>query len=152
MTKDVLISIKGLQFDTSAAESRDELELIVAGQYYKKGETQYLMYEEALGGGGKDTKNTIKITKDRVEVNKKGTVNASMLFIEGQKNISTYRTPFGNMVVGIDTDAIKIDQDEDHMALDILYYLDFNYDLFAECNLKIEARSKETGNAFFTST
>ena len=59
MTKDVLISIKGLQFDTSAEPHQDEVELIVAGQYHKKGDTIYLMYQEAMDGGEPDTKNTI---------------------------------------------------------------------------------------------
>ena len=151
MTKDVLISIKGFQFDVSGEpHQQDEMELIVAGQYHKKGDTIYLMYQEAMDGGEPDTKNTIKINSERVELSKKGRVSTSMLFIEGQKNISTYRTPFGNMVIGIDTANIKIEEDEDSMKLDILYYLDLNYDLFAECNLKLEARSKETGGKFFT--
>ena len=60
MTKDVLISIKGLQFDTSAEPHQDSVELIVAGQYHKKGDTitvEFYRYKN-----GRYSKESTKVT------------------------------------------------------------------------------------------
>ena len=45
MTKDVLLSIKGLQFE--AENEAADLETITAAQYYKKNDSHYIIYEEA---------------------------------------------------------------------------------------------------------
>lgn len=48
MTKEVLISLKGLQ---SSMESGEELvEVIVAGEYYFRNNKHYLLYEEVMEG------------------------------------------------------------------------------------------------------
>ena len=72
-----------------------------------------------------------------------------MTFVEGEKNISNYRTPFGTLIVGIDTTKIVFEEEEERMRLNILYHLNMNYDFVAECNITIDVRSKETGAALF---
>ena len=48
MTKEVMVSIKGLQFDQGA--DSEEIETIQWGQYYKKNDTHYVIYEEVMEG------------------------------------------------------------------------------------------------------
>ena len=58
MTKDVWISIRGLQFE--GAEDAEEIEVLQKGQYYKRNGTNYLIYEEPVEGSSAIIKNTIK--------------------------------------------------------------------------------------------
>ena len=150
MTKDVLISIRGLQFAGPMDEQHDSVEVIVGGQYHFKDGAHYLTYEETMEGLPEKTRTRIKIKKDRVELSKKGGIAVVMTFVEGEKNISNYRTPFGNLIVGIDTTKISFEEEEERMRLGILYHLNMNYDFVAECNISIDVRSKETGAALFT--
>lgn len=149
MTKDVLISIKGLQFEGPQDDRHEQVELIVSGSYYKKNGVHYLIYNEQLEGMPEPTRNMIRISTDRVEMSKQGGFAVSMNFIEGQKNMSSYRTPFGNMMVSVDTSAIHIKETEDSLALEILYQLDMNYEFFAECRVELLACSKEAGAMMF---
>lgn len=48
MTKDVLVAIKGLQFDPED-EDRD-LETVNSAEYYKRGNSHYVLYEEVMEG------------------------------------------------------------------------------------------------------
>ena len=58
MTKDVLLSIKGLQFE--GENDASDLETITAAEYYKKNNHHYVIYEEATEGSRDLTKNIIK--------------------------------------------------------------------------------------------
>ena len=44
MTKDVLISISGLQF--AGGENSEPVEVITSGSYYKKNGRHYILYDE----------------------------------------------------------------------------------------------------------
>ncbi len=149
MTKDVLISIRGLQFAGPMDEHKDSVEVIVGGQYHFRDGVHFLTYEETTEGLSEKTRTLIKIGKDRVELSKKGGIAVAMTFVEGEKNISNYRTPFGTLIVGIDTTKIVFEEEEERMRLNILYHLNMNYDFVAECNITIDVRSKETGAALF---
>ena len=58
MTKDVILNITGMQFND---RSNDEpIELITRGNYYKKNNKHYVIYDEIMEGISGTTKNTIK--------------------------------------------------------------------------------------------
>ena len=50
MTKEVMLSIRGLQFELGAGN--EEIETIQWGQYFKKNDTHYVVYEELMEGCG----------------------------------------------------------------------------------------------------
>lgn len=139
MTKDVWISIKGLQFEGAA--DAESIEVIQKGQFYKKNGAYYLMYEEPVEGSTKVIKNVIKFRENEVQVSKKGAINACLNFVEEKKNLSNYSTPYGNLMVGIDTQNIEIDEKKDSLTLNIFYALDVNYEFLADCKISVEARS-----------
>ena len=141
MNKDVLISIKGLHFD--ANDSSDNIEVIQAGQYYKRGGMHYLVYDEPLEGSDQVSRNMIKFNDSSVSVTKKGPFTATMLFEEASKNLTNYTTPFGSIVIGLDTHNIELSDSEDSLKLNVDYSLDINYEYMADCNISIEARSAE---------
>ena len=69
MTKDVIVSISGLQMD---ADQAMPLEVITVGSYYYKNGKHYILFDEMSEDGQEQTRNTIKITDNRVDVIKKG--------------------------------------------------------------------------------
>ncbi len=54
MTKEVMVSIRGLQFDQEM--DSEEIETIQWGQYYKKNDTHYIIYDELMEGCDEPTR------------------------------------------------------------------------------------------------
>lgn len=69
MTKEVLVSLKGLQL--SPDEQSDAVEVIAPGEYYLRNDKHYILFEEAIEGEHEVSKNMIKFTKDSLEYSKK---------------------------------------------------------------------------------
>ncbi len=137
MNKDVMISIKGMHFDVT--EAGENLEVIQPGQYYKRGDMHYLIYEEPVEGSDAVNKNMIKFNDSCMSVTKKGMINTTMLFDTKQKNLTNYSTPFGNLIIGLDTHSIKLGRTDDTVSLNVKYSLDVNYEFLADCNINITA-------------
>lgn len=147
MTKEVLLTLQGLQFDQREVDS-DKIEMVTVGDYFKKNDRHYVVYEEITEGFEQPTKNRLKFSDHMVELTRNGLVNVHMVFQENKKNMSNYNTPFGQILVGIDTKRINIDEKEDNIVVDVDYSLDINYEFLSDCHIKIDIRSKE--NSSFT--
>lgn len=147
MTKEVLLTLQGLQFD-QREEDADKIEIVTVGDYFKKNDRHYVVYEEVTEGFEQPTKNRLKFSDHMVELTRNGLVNVHMIFQENKKNMSNYNTPFGQILVGIDTKRISIDEKEDNIVVDVDYALDINYEFLSDCHIKIDIRSKE--NSGFT--
>jgi uncharacterized beta-barrel protein YwiB (DUF1934 family) len=92
MTKDVLVSVAGLQFEV---DQEAPIEVITAGEYYFKNEKHFILFEEILEGHDGITKNTVKVSEKQIDIMKRGISNVHMIFEENQKNMTYYNTPFG---------------------------------------------------------
>ena len=91
---------------------------------------------------GEVVKNTVKITPDSMDILKKGSINTHMVFQKGQKNVSCYLTPVGELTVGIETRDIEITETEDFLKVDVKYALEINYDHIADCSIILCAKSR----------
>ena len=136
MTKDVLIAIKGMQFE--GAEDPEEIEVIQRGTYYERNGSHNLLYDEPVEGTSEIIRNRIKFRENEVQVAKKGAVNTTLTFTKNEKNMTNYATPFGNLVVGIDTQRIALEMSEQKMGIKVDYALDINYEFLADCKISIE--------------
>lgn len=144
MTKDVIVSIKGLQFESDGDEP---VEVISVGQYYYKNEKHYILYEEIMEdeqGNGEVTKNTIKISKDTMEILKKGANNTHMVFEENKKNLTYYNTPFGQLIIGIDTTGFKVIEEDNAIGVKIHYNLEINYSHVSDCEIVVKVLAKDS--------
>ncbi len=138
LKNNVLISIKGMHFNSD--NMADDVEVIQPGQYYKRGDMHYLAYEEPVEGSELTSHNLIKFNDNSLTVTKKGPFSSTMLFEESVKNLTNYNTPFGSIVIGLDTHDIKVSDVDDVLKLNVSYSLDVNYEFLADCNISIEAR------------
>ena len=141
MTKDVIVTISGLQF---AQETETEpVEIVTAGSYYKKNGKHYIIYDEVMEGFEGSTKNIIKLTEDSLDVTKKGVTNVHMVFEENKKNITYNNTPFGNLFIGIDAEKIQVEESEENINVNVAYALEANYEHLADCRIQMNIKSKD---------
>lgn len=142
MTQEVLLTLQGLQFD-QREEDADKIEMVTVGDYYKKNGKHYVIYEEVTEGFTQTTKNRLKFSEDMLELSRNGLVNMHMVFQENKKNLTNYNTPFGQILIGIDTKKIQIKEQKDNIVVDVDYSLDVNYEFLSDCHIKISICSKE---------
>lgn len=148
MTKDVLITISGIQM---IDEEDSDVEMIVRGDYYQKNGKHYILYEEMMEGFTGKVKNVIKISPSGMDIIKKGIANTHMQFEKNKKNLSCYNTPLGDLVIGIQANRIRIDEEEDCLKINVEYSLDINYQHASDCNIMLDIQSvhKPTADTCF---
>ncbi len=141
MTKEVLLSLQGLQFDVVSSD-KDKIETITPAEYYKRDDSHYVIFDEAMEGFRETTKNIIKFKENSVDLTKKGLINVHMVFEENKKNMTNYATPYGNILIGIDARSIRLEEAEERIEVDVDYALEVNYEHFADCKIKMDIRAK----------
>lgn len=144
MTKDVLVSISGLQF--SAEDQNEPVELITSANYYKKNGKHYIVYDEVTEGFSDITKNIIKLGEESLDITKRGVTNVHMMFEKDKKNVTYYYTPYGSLLVGIDATDIKVLETEHDINVKVDYALEVNYQHMADCSISMSIKSKEAGD------
>ena len=153
MTKDVLVSISGKHIDImngmaqEYAGEDDGIEVVTPASYYLRNGKHYIIYDEVVEGMAGAIRNKIKITgTDVVEIMRSGLSSSHMVFEKNKKNLTYYRTPFGQMLVGVNTRNMKIDVGEDKIDVQVGYELDVNHEPMADCEIKMNIMSKNNGD------
>ena len=123
MTKEVLLAIRGLQI--AEDEQKDTVEDVEEGQT-------------------KVTKNIIKVSKDYMELTKKGIVNVHMVFEKNKKNVTYYHTPYGSLLIGIDAYRVDIAEEEDEIVVEVEYELEINNEHVADCHIRLKANPQRS--------
>ena len=143
MTNDCLVSIQGLQFgDGVSEEELDQIETICPGKYFNKNDSQYVLYDEIIEGVGETIQNRIKIKSDEITVTKKGPFQVQMVFEKGKKTMTEYHTPFGSIMLALDTQVLEVTENEQSIHIYIKYGLEANYQFVADCEIRIDITEK----------
>lgn len=141
MTKEVLVSIKGLQYSLEDSDGEDQrIETMNRGKYAVKNGHDIIAFDEYYDADI-TVKNLIKFNDDFVEVNKKGPYNVTMLFEKGRKNYTNYNTPYGAISVGLDTESIKVERTSDAIDVYIIYNMEINGGFLARSEIEIHISS-----------
>lgn len=149
MTKDVLVSIKGLQYvdndvRVSANEEEiDNIETICPGEYYYRNNGHFVVYEELADGFAEPIKNVIKLRGKEFAIFKKGPFNVQMVFTEGKKTMTDYCTPFGNIMIALDTKKVAAKINENYLDISIAYGLEANYQFIADCHIAVHVTARK---------
>ena len=115
MTKDVLVTVRGLQM---TPDGDDTIEVTTTGKYYEK--------------DGKP-----------VSVSKKGLINAQMNFEKENKLVSVYETPYGQMEMGVYTTGICLDERDDFLELKLEYLLEINNQHVSDSEILLQIRPQQ---------
>lgn len=140
MTKDVMISIRGLQFMENV--QGEDVETVQQGEYYFKNGSHYLLFDEYVEGFREPAKNVMRFREKELSLTKRGLLNVQMFFDEGRKSLSQYRTPYGGIMIGLDTGRVEIMEMQDRIRLEVDYALEANYQYVADCRIVVEATEK----------
>lgn len=139
MTKDVLISMKGLQFGiTDDQGNATDVDVMTNAQYYNRNGKHFVLFEETQEDTGDIVKSMIKFDENLMEVTRRGAINTHMVFDMSGQNMSDYSTSFGSLIVGIDTKNISISEQENRISVQVDYGLDVNYEHLSECRINME--------------
>lgn len=137
MTKDIRVSVTGVQFEI---EPEEPVELITFGDYYNKNGKHYILYDEIDMEEGENIKNRIKIGDGKIEVVKSGTTNGQLIFEQGKNHMTYYDTAMGSLLMGVNTNSIRMIEEEDHIQAKVRYSLEMNYSHISECEITIDVR------------
>lgn len=104
--KEVALKIKGTQI---LDNEKDTIEIMTRGKFYKKGDSQYLVYDESELSGMEGSTTTLKIQQNKVEMKRFGAYKSNLIFEKDKKHISLYQTAYGNMEMEVITNHIEVD-------------------------------------------
>ncbi len=135
MKKDVLVAIKGLQIDDMSEE--DSVEILVNGRYNEKNGKHFVRFEQ-FEDDGTPTKNLLTFDEKTMELTRKGGTQLHLSFLNKEKTLTSYSTPFGSLMVGVNTDSISVEKSDDKIHAEVNYGLEFNYEFVADCHLSLD--------------
>ena len=150
MTKDVLVSISGMHMgitEPQPDEGDEPIEVVTPASYYCRNGKHYIIYDEVMEGMAGTIRNKIKITGDAsVEIMKSGVSGTHMVFEKNKKNLTYYKTQYGQMLIGINTKNMKVSVSEDNIDVLVDYELDVNHEPLADCKIRMNITSKNSGD------
>ena len=138
MTKDVLITVTGRQFDVAD----EPIELITSGTYYLKNGKHYVLYDECPDGSEEIIKNRVKFHDGYFEMVKNGAVSSALKFTANERTASLYHTDAGTVTIEVDTKELMIDESDGLIQVNVCYLLHINGQFISECqvNFKVKRR------------
>lgn len=140
MKKEVSIKIKGLQKYPEG--ERVETVTETAGEYFFRNGSHFVKFEEEVEGFTEVSKCLLKVKEDYVEMTKKGLVDSHMIFEKDKCHRIRYKTPFGMIMMGMETHHIHMMEEENALAIQIEYELNAEEEHMADCNIRIMVKSK----------
>ena len=117
--KKATISIKGLP--AIPGQEDDGFELMTDGEYSRNGCYSTFSYIESELTGLNGLLTTFNVEPDRVILTRGDGYSGDMIFSENQKHHFLYETPFGSIMLGIDTHSIKKNLRDDGGSIEIRY-------------------------------
>ena len=147
MTEDILISVRGLHtLDTEQEEEQtDELEMTMPGKYYFRNGKHYVLFEETDEESQSVVKNRFKLSEDRLEISKKGVMNATMTFQRGENSSSWYGTPVGDVQLGIEVTDMQLMEGEDEIEMNVAYALEMNSEHVSDSRIRLRIMERNKG-------
>lgn len=137
MTKEIEIIINGASLEEADAAD-NSVETRNKAEYFVRNGFHYVTYEERMEGVNTPIKNWIKFCEDYFELRKSGALSSQMTFQEGKIYMTNYKTPYGNMIMGVNTHKLDVHETEDKIDVEIRYDLESDEQLVAKMQLHIQ--------------
>lgn len=141
MNREVELVLSGLH-DTEGASDKDAVKTAQTAQYFKRNDSHYLLYEENMEGFDGVCKSRIKFRDNLLELTRRGAVDMHMIFEENKRHMIPYNTPYGQLMLGIETGRVLVEEQEDQIHVTVEYTLDHEGEPLSESCLKIHIREK----------
>lgn len=144
MRQDFVINIIGKQY---VDNEEDKIEVMTLGHYTEKNGHRYIIYKEYDDENGDQEKTTIVKVESgsKIAIIRPGLYESRLLLELGRRHQCHYRTLVGDLMIGVFTDRISMNLDDEGGTLDVSYTLDFNSGLASRNEFHIDV--KRAGNA-----
>lgn len=139
MKQKAVISVSSKQ----SIDKEDVIEVVTPGDFYKKENFYYAVYEETEISGMNGTMTTLKISKDKFSLIRMGSTSAKMDFDKKTKSVSMYNTPYGTLELKIETKDLEIDIDDNGGSVLVNYNMSLSGQTPYNTILKINIKTQE---------
>ncbi len=143
MTRDVIVTICGIQTYHEEGESTEPIVETYPGTYYKKGDKHYITYETQNEDEKAKSRHMLKLQENALELIRNGSGGTHMVIEDQKKYVMSYQTPVGSLFIGIDGKAVHLEESEHCIYATASYALEQDGEKIADCRLQIEVRSTE---------
>ncbi|MGV8980020.1 DUF1934 domain-containing protein [Clostridium sp.] len=140
MKKNAVISILSKQAD--GEDDGDAIEVVTPGEFYKKDNCYYAVYEETEISGMKGTTTTLKIDAEHFTLIRTGTTNTEMKFEKYGRDLTLYNTPHGALDLTVDTRELKMNVDNNGGDVFIDYDMIIGNQQILSTTLKINIKAQ----------
>jgi uncharacterized beta-barrel protein YwiB (DUF1934 family) len=105
------------------------MELVTEGWLQRDGARYTLAYEESELTGLDNTRTTLQVDGEQVTMVRMGEFNAQMVFQEGRRHLSMYNTPYGSMVIGVNTRHLLVDLNDQGGIIEVDYAIEVDHEV-----------------------
>ncbi|BAH08333.1 DUF1934 domain-containing protein [Clostridium kluyveri] len=106
MKKKAIISVSSKQVDNEI------IEVVTPGNFYRKDDSYYAVYEETELSGMEGTTTTLRIKDNKFSLIRMGSTSTKMDFNKDKGSVSIYKTPYGTVELKIETSKLNINVNE----------------------------------------
>ncbi len=138
MENNVIISILGMQ--NYQGQDSDSMELVTEGKLEQVDGALQLSYEESELTGMKGTTTIFHVEPEKVTLVRVGPVSSEMVFQQGKRHMSLYKTPFGSMEIGVVAHRLYSTLSPSGGKLEIDYDIEINHQLAGASQFRIRVR------------
>ncbi|MCH5298919.1 MAG: DUF1934 domain-containing protein [Ruminococcus sp.] len=145
--KDYLIKVMGIQ---EVDNEKDQIELTTIGSYIsKENGHSFIGYKEYDEDDPTiSSNNLVKVEgDDRVTIIRNGGMQTRLILEKGRRHQCHYRTPMGDLMIGVFADTIQNDLSPIGGKLHVRYSLDFNNEHISNNEFYIDVTEKGDTNA-----
>lgn len=137
MKKKAIISISS----NDTLKKEDFIEVRTPGDYYKKENAYYAVYDETEISGMEGTTTTLEIHDGKLSLIREGTTSTKMEFEKNNKYVSLYNTPYGALELQIQTKNLDIDISDEGGQIFVDYNLSISGQKPQNTKLKINIQA-----------
>ena len=139
MKRDAIIRIVSLQRTENGDNSS---EMSVVGTFLCEDEKTIIEYVENNEETGPEETTITVSGNDTVSIIRNGQFSSEMTVEKGRRHLTFYRTPYGELTMGIYGTNVEFEKDEKGATLKLKYDLDFNNGFVSENTMKIYIEEK----------
>ena len=144
MMRDVWISISNRQ--QAGQDGENTMIFDTAGSYFFDDGVGVLTYQESELTGLEGTRTSVMVMPNQVVVDRNGMLSGQMIFREGLRDSYPYETPYGQMMLGIDTRRIRHNFNENGGDVEIDYITDLSHAYVAKNHFHISVKEMDKSN------
>lgn len=135
MNRNVMLTISGLHSDAEAESG--SVETVVEAEYFERNGTHYLLYEEKEEGFQQVSKNRMKFRENLLEITRQGLLETHMIFEQGKKHKTMYRMPYGQMLLGVNTKKVYLQEQGTEIRMEVEYTLEADEEYLSDSKIVI---------------